>query len=186
MAWRVLDEAALPSLPLGRVKGALRIDHDMDDDLLRHLTQVARQYMETYSRHLLGNLRLEINLDIPAISRTPISSPWVWVPLSVGPLHTLESVALRMADGTWKQLPVRAFQADRHRLGIAIEQWMHIIEHGTELQCIGWGGVSTLSPLWDGTWLQLISLLYTSDSPDMCRVQAALKPLASLIPRRLV
>lgn len=192
MAWQVIEEGVIPSLPLGRVKAALRIQHDIDDELLRHLTHVARQYIETYTSQLLGDVKLELMIDGWERSKHPWSGlthencpPVVWIPLPAGPLRTLESVSLRNRSGEWLELSPEHFIVDRHRLGVRAD-WPLIVKGIHSIRIIGRGGMTPIPALVEGIWLNLVSILYESDMPDVSLVQSALKPLSVLKVHTLV
>ncbi len=192
MTWRIIEEGEIPSLPLGRLKTAFRIQHDHDDDLFRHLTQVAKQYIETYTHTILGDVRLELTLDRWERSKqswTGVSqqhqAPGLWIPLPVGPMRTLESVSIRSRSGDWTDIPTEHFFISGHRLGIRTH-----LPHGSSdihsIQIIGRGGLTPVSSLIEGIWLNLVRCLYDSDTPDMAIVYAALAPLKHLQPLRLI
>ncbi|MBM3428895.1 MAG: hypothetical protein FJX95_08955 [Bacteroidetes bacterium] len=192
MAWRIIEEGVIPSLPLGRVKAALRIHHDVDDELLRHLIHVARQYIETYTSQVLGDVKLELIIDRWERSKQPWSGltpdsglPVVWIPLPTGPLRTLESISLRHRSGEWTDLPLERFIVGGHRLGIRPD-WPPITSGIHSICIIGRGGLTPVPEMVEGTWLRLVSTLYESDAPDMSVVQSALKPLSALKVRTLI
>lgn len=192
MTWRIIEEGEIPSLPLGRIKAAFRIHHDHDDDLLRHLTLVAKQYIETYTQSILGNVRLELTLDRWNKSSLSVSnvslgkdSAAVWLPLPIGPLRSLESVSFRNVSGEWADLPLAHFIVRGHRLGIRAE-WPTITSGIHSIRIVGRGGLSPTPTLIEGIWLNLIRCLYDSDTPDMAVVQHALAPLNAMKVKTLV
>jgi uncharacterized phiE125 gp8 family phage protein len=192
MAWRIIEEGVIPSLPLGRVKAALRIHHDVDDELLRHLIHVARQYIETYTSQVLGDVKLELIIDRWERSKQPWSGltpdsgpPVVWIPLPTGPLRTLESVSLRHRSGEWTDLPLERFIVGGHRLGIRAD-WPPITSGIHSIRIIGRGGLTPVPEMVEGIWLNLVSKLYENDTPDMFIVQSTLKPLSALKVRTLI
>jgi hypothetical protein len=192
MTWRIIEEGEIPSLPLGRLKAAFRIHHDHDDDLLRHLTQIAKQYIETYTQSILGDVRLELTLNklekspqsISGISRGG-DSPALWIPLPIGPLRTLESVSVRNAAGSWTDLPADRFVVAGHRLGVYAD-WPPITSGIRSIRIVGRGGVTPVSALIEGIWMNLIRCLYDSDTPDMSIVQGALAPLKAMKVKTMV
>lgn len=192
MAWRVIEEGVIPSFPLGRVKAALRIHHNIDDELLRHLIHVARQYIETYTSQVLGDVKLELIIDRWERSKHPWSGltqekglPVVWIPLPIGPLRTLESVSLRYRSGEWTDLSQERFIVDGHRLGVRAD--LPLIRAGIHsIRIIGRGGLIPVPEIVEGIWLNLVSKLYESDTPDIAIVQSTLKPLSALKVRTLI
>jgi uncharacterized phiE125 gp8 family phage protein len=183
MTWRIIEEGEIPSLPLGRLKAAFRIHHDHDDDLLRHLTHIAKQYIETYTQSILGDVRLELTLNQFTRSQPSASgvlrgvdSPVLWIPLPIGPLRTLESVSVRDACGTWIDLPTDRFSVSGHRLGVR-HDGLPISNGIHSIRIIGRGGLTPIPALIESIWQNLVRCLYDSDTPDMSVVQAALAPL---------
>lgn len=165
MSWRVIEEGDAPSLPLGLLKSALRIHHDMDDPLLRHLTHVAKQYIETYTQMVLGNVRLEIIIDRPNPNM---------IPLPVGPIRYIESVSVRKSRKEWTDVSLDNVTLLGQRIQIT-----STIEVD-QIRIIGSGGINPIPPLIEGTWLNLVKVLYESETPDMSVVKALLKPLVSI------
>jgi uncharacterized phiE125 gp8 family phage protein len=165
MSWRVIEEGDSPSLPLGLLKSALRIHHDADDLLLRHLTQVAKQYIETYTQSLLGNVRLEIIVDLPS---TDILT------LPIGPLRTIESVSIRKNRREWIDVCLEQVKLLGHRVRILTKL------DADQICIIGLGGINPIPSIIEGIWLNLVRILYESETPDMSAVKALLKPLASI------
>jgi uncharacterized phiE125 gp8 family phage protein len=170
MTWRIIEEGEIPSLPLGRIKAAFRIhhdhDHDDDDDLLRHLTLVAKQYIETYTQSILGDVRLELTLDLWEKSKQHVSRlshiskvPALWVQLPIGPVRSLESVSVRDAAGTWTELPLERFIVAEHRLGIKAD-WPPITSGIHSIRIVGRGGLTPVSALIEGIWMNLVRCLY--------------------------
>jgi uncharacterized phiE125 gp8 family phage protein len=191
MAWRILEEGEIPSLPLGQIKTALRIQHDIDDDLLRHLIQVARQYIETYTQHILGNVKLELTIDRWERSKHSWSGlthesnlPVVWIPLPIGPLRTLESVSIRDRFGTWQAMSTEHFIIGGHRLGLRVDSPITSGIHS--IRIIGQGGLNPIPSLIEGVWLNLVQCLYENDTTDINVIQRALKPLSTLKPKTLI
>jgi hypothetical protein len=189
MAWRIIGEGEIPSLPLGRLKNAFRIQHDHDDDLLRHLSQVAKQYIETYTHNILGDVRLELTLDRWEKTKQPWSgltvhseAPAIWIPLPIGPMRTLESVSIRNQSGDWTDVPLEHFITAGHRLGIRAD-WPPIASGIQSIRITGRGGLTPISQLIEGVWLNLVRCLYDSDIPDMAIVYAALAPLQHFKPK---
>lgn len=192
MGWRVIEEGEIPSLPLGRLKNAFRIQHDFDDELLRHLMQVARQYIENYTQQILGDVRIEITIDRWERSKHPWKGltgdsnvPVIWIPLPVGPLRTLETVSIRNHDGSWVDVPPAQFIIEGHRLGVRAD-WPIIPTGIHSILLVGRGGVTRISALVEGVWMNLIRCLYESEVPDISIIQDALKPLNILRSRTLV
>ncbi len=186
MTWRIIEEGEIPSLPLGRIKAAFRIHHDHDDDLLRHLTLVAKQYIETYTQSILGEVRLELTLDRWEKSKQHVSRlshiskvPALWVQLPIGPVRSLESVSVRDAAGTWTELPLERFIVTEHRLGIKAD-WPPITSGIHSIRIVGRGGLTPVSALIEGIWMNLVRCLYDSDTPDMSVVHGALAPLKAM------
>jgi hypothetical protein len=190
MSWRIIEEGEIPSLPLGRLKAAFRIHHDHDDDLLRHLTHIAKQYIETYTQSILGDVRLELTLNRfetlrPLSSAISREASILWIPLPMGPLRTLESVSVRDASGTWTDVPTDRFCVSDHRLGIRHGSFP--ISNGFHsMRIIGRGGLTPIPVLIEGIWQNLVRCLYDSDTPDMSVVHAALAPLKALKAKTLV
>lgn len=192
MPWRVIEEGVVPSLPLGRVKAALRIHHDADDSMLRHFIQVARQTIEQFTQKVLGDVRLEITLDRWEPSKHPWSgltqdksAPTTWITLPVGPLHALETISVRRGAGEWQDLSPHRFIVEDCRLGVCGE--MHgLIQDQHTLRIVGRGGINPLPPIIDGVWMSLVRLLYDSDTPEVRLVRGALAPLNFLRTRRLM
>lgn len=192
MSWRIIEEGHVLSISLGQIKAAFRIHHDHDDDLLRHLTYVAKQYIETYTQTILGDVRLELILDRWENSKQQISRlsqiseiPALWVSLPMGPLRTLESVSVRNVAGTWIDLPVERFIVAGHRLGIKGD-WPQIDSGIQSIRLVGRGGLSPIPALIEGIWMNLIRCLYDSDTPDISVVQGALAPLNSMKTKTLI
>lgn len=186
MAWHILEEGETPSLPLGRIKNAFRIHHDHDDDLLRHLTTVAKQYIETYTQNILGDVRLELTLDRWEKTKQPWSGltaysvvAAIWISLPTGPLRSLESVSIRNRSGEWTEVPLEHFIIAGHRLGIRAD-WPSIGSGIHSIRIIGRGGLTPIPALIEGIWLNLVRCLYDSDTPDMTLVYAALAPLKTI------
>lgn len=171
MTWRIIEEGEIPSLPLGLIKSALRIHHDADDPLLRHLTLVAKQYIETYTQMILGSVRLEITLDYPVMD---------WITLPIGPFRALESVNVRKLNGKLLALPLAIVRLSGHQLKICSDI------KADQIQIIGSGGINSIPPLVEGTWLNLVKTLYESETPDMSIVHAALRPISNLRVKTLV
>jgi uncharacterized phiE125 gp8 family phage protein len=170
MSWRVLEEGDTPSLPLGLLKSALRIHHDADDQLLRHLTHVAKQYIETYAQTLLGDARLEMIINRPF--GTSIALP-------TGPLRTVESVSYRRLRGEWTTVPLKDVQLFGHHINVT----RHLV--ADQVRIIGRGGISPIPPLIEGIWLNVVKVLYESDTPDLSIITSLLRPLANIKHRRL-
>lgn len=163
MSWRVIEEGDAPSLPLGLLKSALRIHHDVDDPLLRHLTQVAKQYIETYTQTVLGNVRLEIIIDKPNSKM---------IPLPAGPIRYIESVSVRKSHKEWTDVSLENVKLLGRRVQITSTTEVD------QIRIIGSGGISPIPPLIEGTWLNLVKVLYESETPDMSIIQKLLKPLS--------
>lgn len=170
MSWRVIEEGVAPSLPLGLLKSALRIHHDVDDPLLRHLTQVAKQYIETYTQTVLGNVRLEIIIDEPFAEM---------IPLPAGPLRYIESVSIRKSHKEWTDVSLENVKLLGQRIQITSTTEVD------QLRIIGRGGISPVPPLIEGTWLNLVKVLYESETPDMSIIQQLIKPLSCFKIKRL-
>lgn len=186
MGWRIIEEGEVPSLSLGRIKSAFRIEHDLDDELLRHLIQVARQYIENYTYQLLGDFRVEVTLDRWEKSKHPWSGltgnpnvPLVWIPLPVGPFRTLESVSIRQTNGEWIDIPAHQFVIQGHRLGVRAD-WPAVPFKMHSIVLVGRCGLTPIPAFLEGVWMNVVRSLYESDQPDMKVVQEALKPLSVL------
>lgn len=170
MSWRVIEEGDAPSLPLGLLKSALRIHHDVDDPLLRHLTQVAKQYIETYTQTVLGNVRLEIIIDKPSAEM---------IPLPVGPLRYIESVSIRKSHKEWTDISLKNVKLLGRRVHITSTTEVD------QIRIIGSGGISPIPPLIEGIWLNLVKVLYESETPDMSIIHQLLNPISCLKSQRL-
>ncbi len=189
MNWRIIEEGEIPSLPLGRIKAAFRIEHEADDELLRHFVQVAKQYMETYTQMILGNVRLEVTLDNLPKKETQrglceqVSAPLTWIRMPVGPVHLLELVSFRTTSGEWKDMPATVFQLKQYFVGVPTQL---LIENVHSIRLTGRAGVSPISSLIQGVWLNLVCCLYDSEVVDMTKVRAVLRPLQVLKPATLI
>lgn len=192
MAWHILEEGEIPSLPLGYIKNAFRVQHDYDDDLLRHLTLVAKQYIEAYTHNILGDVRLEITLDRWEKTKQPwtgltvhSTAPAIWMPLPTGPMRTLESVSIRNQWGVWTDVPLERFIIAGHRLGIRAD-WSPITSGIHSIRLTGRGGLTPVPRMIESIWLNVIRCLYDSDTPNMTAVYSALAPLMHLRPKGFV
>lgn len=186
MTWRIIEEGEIPSVSLGRIKADLRIHHHHDDGLLRHLTHVAKQYIETYTQTILGNVRLELILDQWEKSKQHVSklshiyeAPALWISLPIGPVRSLESVSIRNPAGKWIDLSPERFIVAGHRLGIKSD-WPSIDSGIQSIRIVGRGGLTPVPALIEGIWMNLIRCLYDSDTPDMSAVHSALAPLNAM------
>lgn len=145
-----------------------------------------KQYIETYTQSILGDVRLELTLDQwvkskHRLSRLSQASEGValWIQLPIGPVRSLESVSICTASGTWTTLPLERFSVVGHRLGIKAD-WPPIASEIQSIRIIARGGITPIPALIEGIWMNLIRCLYDSDTPDMSVVHGALAPLKAM------
>lgn len=184
MSWRIVREGDTPSLTLGNLKQRLRVEHDLDDGMLRHLINVARQYIETYTRKLLGEKTLEITLDRGVFNRM-IGRENEWIPLPVGPLHTLQQISIRKQNDEWVDIPMSAAEVSPKGIRFLTRK-LPIRLNAIHSMCIvGMGGVA-LNPLLETIWFNLVQHMYESTEVNLTVVKHTLQPLCANDPLVLI
>lgn len=178
MSWRIVKEGALPSLSLGTLKHYLRVEHDLDDGLLRHLINVAREYIETYTRKLLGEKTLEITLNKHSVEIGK------WMSLPIGPLNTLEHVSVRKRDGDWVDIPLPACEVGSRGVRIIDPTYSEYTDLHS-MCVVGKGGVG-LTPLIESVWLTLVQQMYVATEVDLNLIKHTLHPLCVNEPLTLI
>lgn len=178
MSWRVVKEGLSPSLSLGSLKHYLRVEHDLDDGLLRHLINVAREYIETYTRKLLGEKTLEVTVHTQTLALNK------WIKLPIGPLNTLEHVSARKASGEWVDIPVPACELNNNRFRVIDAAYANLGPLHS-ICVVGKGGVG-LTPLIESVWLNLVQQMYASTEVDLKLVKHTLHPLCVNEPLTLI
>jgi hypothetical protein len=182
MGWKKLKEGETLSLPLDEQKALMRVDHDLDDQLiLDHINQ-AKSHIEAYTQTLLGVHEVQVVLDARKIGDVfggalPGSTASLvgWLRLPIGPLKRIVSVQEFYRE-RWTDVLRNRIKTENGRLGI-----LGGIGSTVEYVCVNaLVGVDELTPILKHVWQSLVTLFYTTEVPAQSRIQDLLSPLHSL------
>lgn len=104
----LIEQPAIEPLTLTEAKAFLRVEHDVDDELIASLLKAARCAVEAAARRVLITQGWRIVLDGWPASGLIIAP--------VSPLRSVTAARLRAADGSASDLDLAAFTPDTVRL----------------------------------------------------------------------